>query len=288
MSSGQLTVELPHGLFDDDGTCHRVAVLRALAGHEELALAENLEEGARAVSAWLAALVVRIGAFDAIEPALLDALTRGDREVLLLAVRANLFGDRIGLVVRCANPACGEASDIDVWVHELIPPARPPAERIACTTDAGTAYVREPTGADDIFVEELAGEHRDRAAALWARLVELGPEPMTPARWLALPAAARHAVALALAEHGRAPDLTLVARCPACRALLELELDPFGLLARELRAGGERIFAEVHALAFHYHWSEDAILALPRPRRWKYLELLARELEGRPLVDRWS
>jgi len=194
MSTGQLTVELPHGLFDDDGTCHRVAVLRALAGHEELALAETLEEGARAVSAWLATLVVRM----------------------------------------------------------------------------------------------LAGEHRERAAALWARLVELGPEPMSTARWLALPATARHAIALALAEHGRAPDLTLVARCPACRALLELDLDPFGLLARELRAGGERIFAEVHALAFHYHWSEDAILALPRPRRWKYLELLARELEGRPLVDRWS
>jgi hypothetical protein len=49
-----------------------------------------------------------------------------------------------------------------------------------------------------------------------------------------------------------------------------------------------RLEAEVHCLAFHYHWPEADILALPRPRRWRYLELVRRELEGSPLLDGWS
>ena len=36
---------------------------------------------------------------------------------------------------------------------------------------------------------------------------------------------------------------------------------------------------EVHTLALRYHWSEGEILALTRPRRRRYLELLA-ESEG--------
>ena len=35
---------------------------------------------------------------------------------------------------------------------------------------------------------------------------------------------------------------------------------------------------DVHLLALHYHWSEAAILALPWPRRRRYLAMLARDL----------
>jgi hypothetical protein len=35
---------------------------------------------------------------------------------------------------------------------------------------------------------------------------------------------------------------------------------------------------EVHVLALHYHWSEAAILALPSPKRQRYLGLLSRHL----------
>ena len=60
------------------------------------------------------------------------------------------------------------------------------------------------------------------------------------------------------------------------------------MLARELGLGSNRLLAEIHSLAFHYGWSEDAVLDLPRPRRWAYLELLRNQLEGRPLVGLWS
>ena len=59
---------------------------------------------------------------------------------------------------------------------------------------------------------------------------------------------------------------------------------PVDLLARSLATGEQRLLAEVHSLAFHYGWSEADILALPRPRRFAYLELLRDQLEGRPLT----
>jgi hypothetical protein len=198
-----------------------------------------------------------------------------------------MYGDLVPLVVRCANPVCRALSDVDIRISEVAPPREPPGSPwIACDTPSGAARVRAPTGADDDATAE--GTRADRAARLWSRLVLLDGRELDPDAWRALPAATRHAMALALAENGRAPELSYQSRCPTCAAGLEIAIEPFALLARELRAGGDRLYAEVHALAFHYHWSERDIFALPRGRRWRYLQLLARELEGRPLYDGWS
>ena len=279
-----LSVELPHGLFDADGVCHRHAVLRPVTGREELILADA-DAGPRAVSDLLAAVIERLGGYDGVDDALAAALTRGDRQALTLHLRAGLYGDRIPLIVRCPNPACAALSDVDLRISELLPASAPPRPWLECDTPSGLAQIREATGADDDLVAGHGGSRAERVALLWSRLLVLDQREIDTDEWPALPAATRHAVALALAEGTRAPELCFLTRCPTCRAVIELALDPFALLARELRSGGDRLLAEVHALAFHYHWPESEILALPRPRRWRYLELLGRELEGRPILE---
>jgi hypothetical protein len=284
------TVDLPHGLFDEDGVCHRTAVLRPVTGREEMLLAEA-EAGAapRALSELLAGVIDQLGEYDAVDLELAAALTRGDRQFLALHLRAALYGDRIPLIVRCASPACRELSDVDVRISEIAPEGTlPPRPAIECETPDGRAQVREPTGADDDAVGARGGTRGERVAHLWSRLVVLGGQPLTPGDWSGLPAATRHTIALALADGTRAPELVFLARCPSCAAGLEIVLDPFALLARELRLGGDRLLGEIHALAYHYHWPESEILALPRTRRWRYLQLIGRELEGRPLLDAWS
>jgi hypothetical protein len=285
-------VELPHGLFDEDGACHRTAVLRPVTGHEELLLAElgaaelGADGGAAEVSELLAATLLRLGGYDHVDGELAGALTRGDRQFLVLQLRASLYGDRISLVVRCPSPSCRALSDVDVRISDMAPAAAEPRRWITCETPSGEAQVREPTGADDLATGR--GDRGDRAAQLWARLVMLAGERVDAEGWRALPAATRHRIALALADGSRAPELFFLARCPTCGAGLEMGLDPFALLARELKSGGDRMLAEIHALAFHYHWPESEILALPRARRWRYLQLLGRELDGRPLLEAWS
>jgi hypothetical protein len=284
----ELSLTLPHGLWDSDGVCHRRAELRSLSGREELDFGGRTSLHPENASALLAACLTRLGDYEPVDAALAAALTRGDRDYLALRLRAQLYGDRIALVARCPNPTCGALSDVELRISDLAPEpaeAEPPPEHTELDTPSGRASVREPTGEDDAALAERSVPARERSARLWARLVTLNERALTVEAWSALPAMTRHAVALALANRGGAPESSFLARCPTCRAWLELTLSPFTLLARELSARGDRLLAEVHCLAFHYHWSEEQILSLPRPRRWRYLELLRRELEGKALLD---
>ena len=284
----EIALTLPHGLWDADGVCHRRVALRALSGREELLLGGSGELDPDGASTLLAACMARLGQYDRVDPAQAAALTRGDRHHLALHLRGQFYGDRLALVARCPNPVCEALSDVDLRISELAPDgagSEPPPEAREIDTPSGRALLREPTGEDDAAVHAAGGNPREKSALLWSRLVELDGQPLTAAAWTALPAATRHALALALADGGRAPELAFVARCPTCKGWLELTLSPFALLARELAGRTDRLFAEVHILAFHYHWSEEQTLSLPRPHRWRYLELLRRELEGRSLLD---
>lgn len=289
MSSAPLVI-LPHGLHDEDGVCHREAVLRPLTGREELLLGSaGRTNSPRVVSELLAACLERLGGYEPVDAGLTASLTRGDRKHLALRLRAALFGDRLTLIARCPAPSCQELADVDLSISDLlVDRAAPAPEHIEVQVAEGTARLREPTGEDDEVVTSFGGEWTDRSALLWSRLVQLEGKPISPAGWLGLSKKSRHTLALALAEQTSAPDLLLLSRCPECEAWLEVGLDPFALLGRELAHSGARLEAEVHCLAFRYHWSEADILSLPRTRRWRYLELLRRELEGRPLLDGWS
>lgn len=291
-------VVLQHGVIDDTGTRHRVALLRPLSGWQEAALgaaAGSLDAASR--SELLAACLERLGGYGEVSPELCAALPRGDQDLLALHLRVLMFGDRVDLTVRCPNPDCGELADLGLPLAELLPDTeRPLPERIAVDTPSGPAILRRPTAEDDALVEQLGGDRASRSAALWSRLLlalgeqeasEAGPA-LTPEEWAALPPATRQTLALALGEDPCGPELSFASRCPSCRAWIELELVPIELLARELARGADRLLVELHCLAFHYGWSEDQCLSLPRDRRWRYLELLTRQLEGKPLLDAWS
>lgn len=278
---------LRRGLVDATGARHRRVSLRPLGGHEEAALAEAAEANGgapdeRTVHELLAACIQRLGGYRHVTAEHTAALTRGDRQRLALALRGLMLGDALVLTLRCPNAECGELADLQLRVSALLGEAGQDSvaepECWAVATPDGVLHVRAPTGADDEACAALPG---GRGGALWDRLLGAGDPP---AGWAGLDPVTRQLLARALAEAGTLPDLTFVSACPACSALLELELDPFELLARELAMGSDRLLAEVHCLALHYGWTEDAILALPRPRRWRYLELLRRQLEGRSLI----
>ena len=60
--------------------------------------------------------------------------------------------------------------------------------------------------------------------------------------------------------------------CPACGATHPVALDPYVVM----RGSASELYDEVHTLAWHYHWSEAEILALPRVRRQLYLSRVDR------------
>lgn len=287
-----LEVTLPRGLIDADGGRHRDAVLMPPDGWLESALVEAVSAagagsgvpGARVRPAvrhaLLAGCVDRIGGSVAPAAAALASLTRGDADQLAFGLRRAVLGDRLALVLRCANPACREQADVDLAVDDLLADDTGPEPEWFTVElpDAEPVRLRAPTGEDDEALAGRSGPRAARTAALLARLLGCTEE-----EWTARPGAQRAAVLLALAELPAGPVRDLQVPCPACGALMEATLDPLVLLARELRAGGDRLLLETHCLAYHYGWSEEEILGLPRTRRWGYLGLLRAQLTGAPL-----
>ncbi|MFE9692386.1 hypothetical protein [Micromonospora sp. NPDC005806] len=288
-----LEVTLPRGLVDADGARHRDAVLLPPDGWLEAALVEAVIDagaaagvpGARLRPAvrhgLLAGSVDRIGAHAAPDAAAVASLTRGDADQLAYGLRRAVLGDRLALVLRCANPACREQADVDLALDDLLADDTGPEPEwfTVAVPGAEPVQLRAPTGADDEALAAVAGPPESRTAALLARLL-----PRTTAEdWSARPAPERAAILLALAELPAGPVRHVQVPCPSCGALMEATLDPLVVLARELRAGGDRLLLETHCLAYHYGWSEEEILGLPRGRRWGYLGLLRAQLTGAPL-----
>src|SRR5439155_23279478 len=75
-----------------------------------------------------------------------------------------------------------------------------------------------------------------------------------------------------------AVDLSMDVACPECGAVNGVDVDIAPFLLQELYVPARQLLREVHTLAFHYRWSETEILALPRAKRRRYLELIADEL----------
>lgn len=197
--------------------------------------------------------------------------------MLLLHLHKQLFGDQLALILRCPNPACGQEADLDLRIQALLPKAQEQAATTQVQTPMGTMLLREPTGLDD--------ETCISAPQLFSQLL-LGeggrPTPEQVALWSP---GVRGRLGLALTQLQRSPRLAFVTPCPSCKALYEAVLNPARLLGDRMRGQSDRLLAEVHTLALHYHWPEADVLDMPRARRWRYLELLRREFADQPLIS---
>ncbi|HEX2254628.1 MAG TPA: hypothetical protein VHQ65_15270 [Thermoanaerobaculia bacterium] len=276
-------VTLPRGL-ERGGAVARRATLRAATGADEEVLAEAAGElPAARVSRLLGRCLVALDGEPVDGAATARRLAVGDREALLLHLRRLTFGEVMDCLLAC--PACGERMDLEVAVADLLlAPAEAPATvETTVTGEGGPFAVRfhPPTGADQEAA--AAALLAEGAAAAERRLVERiveevrGPDGAPRAD---LPPAVLDGLAAAVAAADPQSDLVLRLQCPECGEPFTSRFDTAAYLLDELAGGRERLYRQVHALAFHYHWSEADILALTPRKRRLYLELLADALGG--------
>jgi hypothetical protein len=268
--SAAFAVTLPHGLVREGSRLAEVLV-RPPTGADEAFLLERrgLLTRAELVSGLLARCVADLDGAD------VRALTVGDREALLLHLRAAAYGERISATIDCG--ACGERLDLDVSVRDALVPAYAEAPALhERRVGEWTVRFRLPTGAD----QEEAARAADPVAG-GMLLVErcVAEVRRRGRRAVGVPEAVAEALPVAMAELDPQAETLVALRCPECDAPLEALLDAATVLFAELAGSSERLTLEVHALALHYHWSEHDILALALPRRRRYLELLS-EAEG--------
>jgi hypothetical protein len=274
-------VPLPHGLWID-GQPHGELALRAVGTADEIFLVESSGMApAHRANDLLARCIDPLGA-GALEPvAIVRSLVAGDREAILLHLRRMSLGDGFSGVFRCARPACSEALELDLKASDLLLPPYPhAAERYSCPVehegDRFDVRFRLPTAGDQEDAVEVARVDPEAAARrVLERCVEsvaCDGRPVDPAA-LAQPVIDQ--VTAAMEELDPQAIIEFELNCPACGSSFSAQFDAADFLLRELDQRVDRVLREVHALALYYHWSEAAILAMPRARRDRYLELIA-------------
>jgi uncharacterized protein (UPF0212 family) len=199
----------------------------------------------------------------ALDPEALEALSIGDRDGELLALREETFGREIDAVVDC--PACGEALELSFDTAELGREETAATESHTLSVAGAEVSFRLPTTADLVAVSDLADLGRAREALL-ERCVLAPPVAQ-------LPTAVREAVAARMADLDPLANVELEFACPACAELCRAGFDVATFVWAELETAARRALEDVHVLASAYGWREQDVLALSPERRRVYLEL---------------
>jgi hypothetical protein len=228
------------------------------------------EQGLRASATRRAVLLAALAAPEH-DAEVLERYSIGQRDALLLQLRAQLFGAQLTCVAPCQ--ACAERVELDFQIEEItvLPPGDPGVALELRHADY-CVLMRPPQIADLLQVE--SEPFSARRAALLARCVLTAQCAGQPLAASAFPETLIGLIAAQLAAADPQADVQLELACPACGHSWSAIFDIASFLWHELDAWARRILREIHTLALAYGWSEAAILALGPERRATYLEMV--------------
>jgi hypothetical protein len=283
------SVILPGGLWVD-GVCHKDADIHPLTGEDEAFILEGESPSLAAkTTAILFRCLTRLGSLDTITMEMVGSLSVGDREALLLNLRRLTLGDRMQCVLLCPEPNCGEAMDLDLRASELLlPPYNHSQEwyEVAISGDGDLYYVtfRLPNGDDQEAAAYLSQSDPEAAAnMLLNRCIKqvaakgseedaLMREGDTLMDWQPNQ---RGQISTKMAELDPQAEIRLNLSCPYCGRSFTAIFDTATFFFQEISRRINRLYEEVHWLAFYYHWSEAEIMGMTSKKRLMYLNLLS-------------
>jgi len=202
----------------------------------------------------------------------LAALSIGQRDAELLALREQLWGSQMAAVVVC--PECRERLELTLNAREMLSssPRNQPGE-IPLSIGEYKVNFRLPNSLD-LLAEAGQGANRGSYALVLHHCLlsaQHGEAPLDPDR---LPEDVAACVIKAMAEADPLADIQLDLTCPSCEHRWRAVFDVVSFLWTELEVWAWRILSDVHTLAQAYGWSEQDILALSPTRRQFYLEMV--------------
>jgi len=202
----------------------------------------------------------------------LAALSVGERDARLFALRERILGSRLDIYAEC--PRCGEGLEFGVAVADLLAVPNAEEEIREVSMEGLSVRFRLPDSRD--LGAATACQDVDEARALLVRRCVLQAErdglQLAPND---LPDGAVSELARRMSECDPLAEVLLDLRCPACDHTWQALFDIASFFWKELAAQASRLLSEVHVLARAYGWSEADILGMNSRRRQFYLEMLA-------------
>jgi hypothetical protein len=182
-------------------------------------------------------------------------IVTADRDRILAALFKDLFGDQISGTLDCVE--CGKPYDSDFSLTDLLNHYGP--QPMAVEADGSfridpDILFRLPTGEDELLVDNT--DPMTAESLLLQRCLTQTSTEVSPAL---------------IQEHMNqiAPLLSIEmeAHCPECDASQKLRFDMQHYFLEKLIRERPVLLRDIHMIASQYHWTVDAILALPRSLR---------------------
>ena len=213
------------------------------------------------------AIALLAAAFPETSPEEAADLPVGARDVLLLRLRARLFGPVLNGFTEC--PTCRSRLELR-WEP---PDTAPPAEASGhLSTEGYDVRFRLPTSRDLRGIAACPGVAQARAALLERCVLEASRDgALLPVD--ALPDSVTARLAERMTECDPGAETLLNLDCPACGHRWQAPLDVAAFVWAEIDALSRRLLCEVQTLAHAYGWREPDILSLSAVRRQAYLEM---------------
>lgn len=291
-----LTVFLPGGYVDGSGVVHREVELTPLTGREEeLLAAQQRREVASLVTTVLQRCIQRLGTISPITEEVIRNLLIADRQYLLLKLRELTLGDYVRATLCCPWPDCGKKIMVSFTINDI-----PVTESVnkgsiyrmelspeaTFVAEGGDIYreitFRLPNGGDQELISPILVQNEAQALTLLLQrcLHSIGSlqhpnqdvvDQLSPL--------ARMEIEQQMEAVAPKVELTMESKCPECGRDYGVPFEIQHFFFGELRTSRDLLYREVHYLAYHYHWSEQEIMDLPRQKRRTYIEILAEEIE---------
>ncbi len=194
------------------------------------------------------------------------ALSLGERNARLIALREAIFGPRLAALATC--PHCGERLEFTLSTTDLRDQAGSLSANADCEIEIEGRRLRvRPLTSVDLASIAGCDDAELSRSILAARALRDEPESS------GLSPEALDALGECLARCDPLAEALLDMVCSGCGYAWQLDFDIASFLWTELAAEARRLLQEVDVLARRYGWREADILALGAARRRLYLEI---------------
>ena len=199
----------------------------------------------------------------------LAALSVGERDGRLLALREQTFGSRLSSLAVCAG--CGERLEWTLDAADLRVAGSPaPVGELCLQADGYGARFRLPNSVDLTAIAACT-EVEAASRMLFERCLLAASREGQEVTAEELPAGVVEAIVKRMAEADPQADATLELHCPACRHHWAAVFDIESFFWSEITTWAQRLLTEVHTLASAYGWRESDVLNLSPWRRQFYV-----------------
>lgn len=210
----------------------------------------------------------------------LAALSIGERDARLLAVRERTFGTTLDIFTTC--PECRQALELSLpTVNMRFPPpagAKDSGHKFSMRIDDVKVRYRLPDSTDLEAVTACTDIDQARKLLLDRCILEVHDiegklhQSITQYEEIYSPDFVT-ALAHQMAEQDPQAEVLLNLKCAECEHEWQTLFDIASFFWTELETHAKRVLSEIYILARTYHWREQDILALTPARRKWYLEM---------------